>query len=232
MKQVFRRPFPAWPKLVLGGLLLAFALTAAFHALGRPMPTPELACALKERELMWGRAETVYRGTITYRAPSADGFDGVPEGSPWLVRRDGDNWAVAIPRRVGVLPLWSFDYAVYRWASLRERELITLDPYAGREFFAEDGSRWSEYVILAVTGDAPVARLEGSCAWVPDILADDRAAALERDGAAIGFVQAAPGVWEGRVTVPHWRGEGGSSLESAYRAYDAGGGLLYDSEDR
>ena len=228
-KKVFRRPMPAWPKLVLAVLLLVFSLTMTFHLLGRPMPTPELACFFQERENLWGPAETVAKGTLTYQSPREDfGSMQYPKnGSTWLVRRCGEHQMVSVAERLASLPLWQVAYYV-NFTLTAETPVYFASIATQYSYPHSSSDQELELLYLAVTDDPAIARVEGTFTLIPDAMKDDRPAARAEYGVPITFTAVSPGIWEGRSTTPESKAST-TFRDTVYRAYSADGALIYDS---
>ena len=92
---------PVWVKLALAALVLLGALTALFLALGRPMPTPELAAAMGGRSLLLGDGEIVAQGPV---ADSQGNSDFYRRKTRWVLLEGGTGPVLYTVERLG--PFW------------------------------------------------------------------------------------------------------------------------------
>ena len=234
MKKLFRRPMPAWPKMVLAVLLLFLILTAAFHMFDRPMPTPVLAGYFVEQEDLWGKTETVSQGDADY-PPPPEGWEGSsvvggPDETAWVLRRCGDRYALTLPERRGLL------WTVSRWGNFYSFSLTEEDPVyyysiPTFQYLSPPNDAPSKNCFLVLAAALPtVTRLEGEIGWVP--LGAEEDASLARHGAPLVFTNVGTNMWKSIAIADSARYMAGSgSLAIRVRGYDAAGALVYNSED-
>ena len=223
---------PVWVKLALAALVLLGALTALFLALGRPMPTPELAAAMAGRSLLLGDGEVVAQGPV---AGSQGNSDFYRRETRWVLLESGTGHTLCTVERLG--PFWRLRLGPYftsREAPIWDWNWIvsTNVEYGSGEDPMEEADWMYEQLYLAVTRNPRVARVEGKACWVPDtvdgqtLTREEREAYLEEHGAIFSLTETAPdsGVWTG--TVATHTPSGGSGLISRVTAYDDRGDVV------
>ena len=227
---------PVWVKLTLAALVLLGALTALFLALGRPMPTPELAVSLAGRSLLLGDGEIVAQGPV---ADSQGNSDFYRRKTRWLLLEGGTGPVLYTVERLG--PFWrlesgphfSKDAPIWDWHWLVSSN---IEYGSGEDPMGE--SKWTyEQLYLAVTRDPRVARVEGKACWVPLTVDgrtptwEERRAYLEEHGTIFSLTETAPdsGVWTGYVAPPTFA-SGSSGLHSRVTAYDSQGAVVAQTE--
>ena len=223
---------PVWVKLALAALVLLGALTALFLALGRPMPTPELAASMAGRSLLLGEGEILAQGPV---AGSQGNSDFYRRETRWVLLEGGAGPVLYTVERLG--PFWRLKSGprlspegppIWTW-----NWMVSTDvEYGSGEDPMEEADWKYEQLYLAATPDPRVSRVEGIVCWVPDtvdgqtLAREEKRAYLEEHGTIFSMTQTAPnsGVWTG--TVAAHTPDGGSSLLYRVTAYDERGAVV------
>lgn len=223
---------PVWVKLALAALVLLGGVLALFLALGRPMPTPELAVCTAGRSLLLGEGELLAQGPV---AGSQGASDFYRRETRWALLEGGTGPVLYTVERLGPLwrlesgPYFSKDAPIWTWNWIVSSQ---LEYGSGEDLMGE--ASWSyEQLYLAVTRDPRVARVEGKACWVPGTVGgqgltwEEQGAYLEEHGTPFSLTETAPGsgVWTGYVAPPT-SGSGQSGLRSRVAAYDAQGAVV------
>lgn len=207
-----------WGKTIAAALLLLCALLFFWAASDFAMPTVELALAQQEDEFILPRGTTAARGETHLAAGQS--LD--PGPFTWVVRRYPDGFRVYALERF--LFLWRESDTLR--PSLRGLPLtgpLSATPVAMAHYYGSDrsgglglGELCSDMLLLAVTTDPAVARVEATMGWKHPSEGDSLFTA--------DMSETAPdsGVWTLQgVTRPN------GTLFCACRAYDGRGELLY-----
>lgn len=228
---------PVWVKLTLAALVLLGALAVLFLALGRPMPTPELAASLAGRSLLLGDGELLAQGPVADSRGNADFYR---RETRWLLLESGTGHALCTVERLG--PFWRMKlgpYFISREAPIWTWNwIVSTDVEYGSGEDPMGEAEWTyEQLYLAVTRDSRVARVEGKACWVP-LTVDGRTstweegrAYLEEHGTIFSLTETVPdsGVWTGYVAPPTPASDS-SGLHSRVTAYDSQGAVVAQTE--
>ncbi len=207
-----------WWKPIAAALLLLFALLFFWAATGFAMPTVELALQKWEDEDILPRGTTVAQGET--RLAQGEDFDTGP--FTWVLRSYPDGCRVYTLERT--LFLWQESRSLH--PSVRELPLtgpLSATPVAMAHYYSSDrsgglglGELCSDMLLLAVTTDPAVARVEATMGWKHPSEGDSLLTAAMSETAPDS------GVWTLQgVTRPN------GTLFYACRAYDGAGTLLY-----